>query len=159
VLIARLSACRPAARAALFAGAPVCAAILLAAQFAVRRFGSSFDLAYSTAWLLFGSGLLALQLWPALQRPLTWWPLQRLGDLSLAIYLVHIPVTIVMLLALGWAHQDIPFAAPGFWSAYILLVILAAGAAHWGFELPARRWLRQRVANAPFGMAAAEPAA
>lgn len=100
---------------------------------------------WSATWLVFGSLMVALRHWPVLR-----WPLERrfvriAGDLSLAVYLVHFPVQVAILIVLdrlGWA---IPFASPLFLLGYGIVVMAVAWMVHRYFELPAQRWLRQRL--------------
>ncbi|MBC3841949.1 acyltransferase family protein [Streptacidiphilus sp. 4-A2] len=66
---------------------------------------TSWCTAFAAAWLVFGVGLL-------LRRRRIPRPLCRLGVLSYAVYLVHIP----LLAAVQWGFTDIGFARTGGWA-------------------------------------------
>jgi peptidoglycan/LPS O-acetylase OafA/YrhL len=96
-------------------------------------------------WIVFGLGLLALQRWPSLRRPFEVRALVVLGDLSLAVYMIHFPVQVGILLALNWVEMPIPFASAVFLAAYAGIVLGLAAVVHYRFELPMQRVLRRRL--------------
>lgn len=94
-------------------------------------------------WVLGCEGLLALQAWPALAWPLERRPLLVLGDLSLAVYLVHFPLQVAILLLCHQLGQSVPLHAPWFLVLYAGLVLGSAWLLHFGLERPAGAWLRR----------------
>lgn len=115
-------------------------------------------LAYPVVWLIFGSVLIALQAWPAFRRPLQLRPLVFLGDLSLSVYLIHTPIGMAILYGFYVYDTPIPFDSPVFFGSYAATVLIVAMALHFGFELPARRWLRLRFGGQPASAPVAAPA-
>ncbi len=105
-------------------------------------------------WIVCGLGLLALQHWPVLRRPLELRPLVLLGDLSLAIYLVHFPTQVAILILLARLDLSIPYASPLFLVGYGLTVVALAYILHYAFELPMQRFLRRGLLRQYGGSAA-----
>jgi peptidoglycan/LPS O-acetylase OafA/YrhL len=92
--------------------------------------------------------------WVLSRRPLTF-----LGDISYAVYLSHVPLQMI---ALAWTrahHVTIPTSSPWFFWVWIATLITVGTAVHYGFERPARRWLRRRLAEPVPASAVAAPAA
>ncbi|MFO1036657.1 MAG: acyltransferase [Geminicoccaceae bacterium] len=77
----------------------------------------------------------------ALERPALVW----LGDRSLAVYLVHLPVQMAILLALVALGLPIPVDKPWFMALYAALILTAAGILHTRLERPAQSWLRSAL--------------
>ncbi len=77
--------------------------------------------------------------WVLSLRPLTF-----LGDLSYAIYLVHVPVQMVIIGLLRERHRDVPVTSGLFLAQFFAAVLVVAFCVHKLFELPARRWFRRR---------------
>lgn len=95
------------------------------------------------AWCGFGWILLALDRFPILRRPFETAPARSLGDLSLAIYLVHVPLQMAILLFLLWLGSPPPASSPLFMLGYAAAVLAVAWLAHRLIERPAQRALRQ----------------
>lgn len=100
---------------------------------------------------IFGACLLAASLmlvrrarW--LQRALEIKGLVALGDWSLAIYMIHVPLQCAILLAARLSGYPIPYASAWFLAAYASGVIGAAALVHRCYEAPARAYLRRRLA-------------
>jgi len=95
---------------------------------------------------------------PPLARLLSLRPLTFLGDISYAVYLIHVPLQMIFL-AVTRAHKvELPTHSPWMLAAFTVVLVSAATATHYGFERPVRRWLRhrtERVAVAPSTVAAA----
>ena len=89
--------------------------------------------------------LAALSRWRLPQRLLEVRPLLLLGDASLSIYLVHVPIQIALLLAAAWAGLAVPYESFSFWAGYIVAVLAVAWAVHRWYEMPMRRLLRRRL--------------
>lgn len=71
------------------------------------------------------------------------------GDISYALYIVHMPVMMVM--QMTWRHFRLPYGALQesiFVGLVLILSIVAAVTAHLLFERPVSRWLKRRVAGA-----------
>lgn len=77
--------------------------------------------------------------WVLSLRPLTF-----LGELSYAIYLVHVPVQMVIIGFLRERHRDVPVTSGLFVGQFFVAVLVVAFFVHQFFELPARRWVRRR---------------
>lgn len=73
-------------------------------------------------------------------------PFRFLGDISLSMYLIHVPVQFVILLALGFLNWPIPFSSGYFMAAYALLVMGASAVVYRYYEMPAQRLIRARLA-------------
>ncbi|HVV53605.1 MAG TPA: acyltransferase [Polyangia bacterium] len=79
-----------------------------------------------------------------LARVLSWRPLTFLGDISYAVYLIHVPLQMIFLAVARERRINIPTSNPWMLAAFAAVLISAATATHYGFERPMRRWLRQR---------------
>lgn len=99
---------------------------------------------YALVWIIFAFVVVAVQRHAVLRNALAWRPLIVLGDISLSIYMVHIPIQAAMLLAwrsvAGWP----PVTAWWFFSLYVAIVIGVASLTHYGFERPVQQMLRRR---------------
>jgi peptidoglycan/LPS O-acetylase OafA/YrhL len=71
-------------------------------------------------------------------------PLTFLGEISYAIYLVHVPLQMFTLAVSRARRVSLPTNSPWFLMGYFVVLIAVATAAHTFFERPARRWLRER---------------
>ena len=107
--------------------------------------------AYPMAWLLFGTLLVALQTWPRLQRLLAFRPLALLGELSLAVYLVNMPLQMILVLTWQLADARLPIDSWAFLLGYIGAVLVLAWLLHFAFERPVRMWLRQVLSRGENG--------
>ena len=77
-------------------------------------------------------------------------PARFLGDISYAVYLCHVPVQMTALLILDARHLTVPTEQPWVLGVYALVLLAVATAVHYGLEIPARRWLRNKsVGRAP----------
>lgn len=95
---------------------------------------------------------------PPLARVLSLRPLTFLGDISYAVYLIHVPLQMIFLAIARAAHWEIPTQSPWLLAGFAVVLVSAATATHYGFERPVRRWLRtrgERVALSPGTVAAA----
>jgi peptidoglycan/LPS O-acetylase OafA/YrhL len=81
---------------------------------------------------------------PPLAWALSLRPLTFLGDLSYAVYLVHVPVQMVILALLRARHREAPVTSGLFLAEFLATVLVVAFAAHKLFEVPAREWVRGR---------------
>jgi peptidoglycan/LPS O-acetylase OafA/YrhL len=103
------------------------------------------DWDYAWTWITFGTALLALQNWPILRWPLELRLIVILGDLSLAVYMIHFPVQVAILLLFELLHLPVPYASIWFLSSYGLIVLSVAWVTHYRFEMPAQSLLRRRL--------------
>jgi peptidoglycan/LPS O-acetylase OafA/YrhL len=102
--------------------------------------------------------LVSLKVRP-LARLLSVRPLAFLGDISYAVYLVHVPLQMITL-SVARAHDiAIPTSKPELLWAYMAVLILVATAVHYGLERPARRWLRGHLVTRGPRAALVAPAA
>lgn len=95
---------------------------------------------------------------PPLARLLSIRPLTFLGDISYAVYLIHVPLQMIFLYVMRATKTAIPTESPWMLVGFAAVLISAAAATHYGFERPVRRWLRGRaegLALAPGSAAAA----
>ncbi|HET6151060.1 MAG TPA: acyltransferase [Polyangia bacterium] len=90
---------------------------------------------------------------PILARVLALRPLTFLGDISYAVYLCHVPTQMIALMILDARHLTVPTEQPWVLGVYALVLLAVATAVHYGLEIPARRWLR----NKSVGRAMAPP--
>jgi len=81
---------------------------------------------------------------PPLARILSLRPLTFLGDISYAVYLIHVPLQMTFLAITRARKIEIPTESPWMLAGFAVVLILAATATHYGFERPIRRWLRNR---------------
>ncbi len=82
---------------------------------------------------------------PPLARLLSLRPFTFLGDISYAVYLIHVPLQMITLaIAKHVLHVEMPTTNIWLLVAFAVILVAAATAAHYGFERPARRWLRER---------------
>jgi peptidoglycan/LPS O-acetylase OafA/YrhL len=81
---------------------------------------------------------------PPLAKLLSLRPFTFLGDISYAVYLVHVPVQMLTLSVTQAMHVTLPVNTNPFFYAYTATLIVVGAAAHWGLERPAQRWLRAR---------------
>ena len=93
--------------------------------------------------------------------PLAWLlslrPFTFLGDLSYAVYLIHVPLQMIFLAIMRARKATIPTESPWLLVGFAAVLLVAATATHYAFERPARVWLRQRLdakPNAPVVAAA-----
>jgi peptidoglycan/LPS O-acetylase OafA/YrhL len=86
-------------------------------------------------------------------RPLAWLlslrPLTFLGDLSYAVYLIHVPLQMIFLAIMRARKVAIPTESPWLLVGFAAVLVVAATLTHYGFERPARRWLRRRLEASP----------
>jgi peptidoglycan/LPS O-acetylase OafA/YrhL len=89
--------------------------------------------------------ILASLYMPGLSHVLSVRPLTLLGDISYAVYMLHVPLQMTILAVLRGRGVDPPIADPRFLGAFLAALVLLAAVTHLFFELPARRWLRSRL--------------
>ena len=82
---------------------------------------------------------------PIFARILSLRPLTFLGDLSYAVYLVHVPVQMVMISIMRERNQSAPVASKWFFFEFIMIVLVVATLVHKLFEVPMRQWMRARL--------------
>lgn len=83
---------------------------------------------------------------PPLVRLLSIRPLTFLGDISYAVYLIHVPLQLIFLYIMRATNTVVPTESPWMLAGFAVVLIGAATATHYGFERPMRRWLRTREA-------------
>lgn len=139
--------------AAIAGARPIAAALglaaLAAAMFALRTLGGLHDLGFCGVSAALALGLVLISRWRLPQRLLEVPPLLRLGDASLTLYLIHVPVQIVILIGAAWIGWRVPYESLGFWAIYFAAVVGAALMVHAWYERPMRRLLRRRLVPAP----------
>lgn len=81
---------------------------------------------------------------PVLNRILSIRPLTFLGDISYAVYLIHVPLQMIFLFVVRTFRIAFPIQSPWMMAAFAAVLVSAATATHYGFERPMRRWLRRR---------------
>lgn len=69
---------------------------------------------------------------------------QYLGDISLAVYMIHVPIQFCILYYYRFSNQIIPYSSPFFFVSYGLAVITAGFVLHYYFEKPMQRAIRKR---------------
>lgn len=74
-------------------------------------------------------------------------PFVFLGQISYAVYLVHIPIQMVMLLVAGVLGITLSASSPLLFAAYTVSVIAISAAAHFWFELPMQALVKARYAR------------
>jgi peptidoglycan/LPS O-acetylase OafA/YrhL len=92
---------------------------------------------------------------PPLARLLSLRVFKLLGDISYSVYMIHVPIQ-QLTLAVSRAYKlTLPTESPWMLLCWVVVIVLAATATHYGFELPARRWLRAHRPSAATPVAAA----
>jgi peptidoglycan/LPS O-acetylase OafA/YrhL len=119
-------------------------ALFAAAALALRLAGIH-KLGFAAVSASLALAVAMLTQWRLPQRLLEIRPLILLGDASLSIYLVHIPIQIALLLAAAWAGRAIPYSSFTFWAGYFATVLAVAWVVHRWYERPMRHLLRQRL--------------
>jgi len=69
---------------------------------------------------------------------------RTLGDMSLSIYMIHVPVQLVILLYFKLSNQIIIYDSSFFFAVYGCSVVLVAWVIHVTIEKPAQQWLRNK---------------
>ncbi len=100
-----------------------------------------FDI-YLHAWCLFGWIVVLVSTLAPLRRLMSARPLTRLGDISLGVYLVHIPLQIALLLAFRAQGLMPPVTSGWFLAAYTAAIIGIAAVVHYTLERPMQRAIR-----------------
>jgi peptidoglycan/LPS O-acetylase OafA/YrhL len=80
-----------------------------------------------------------------LRRALSLRPLVFLGDISYAIYLVHVPVQMIVLAVARANRITLPIGSPIFLAGYAATLLVTATLARYGIEKPASQWLRRHL--------------
>jgi len=96
---------------------------------------------------------------PAIASVFSCRPLTFLGGISYSIYLVHIPLQIAIVYCLKIVDITAPVTSPLFFLTYGALVIVAAMACYYLFEVPMRAKIRERYPSATAAVAATPPSA
>jgi peptidoglycan/LPS O-acetylase OafA/YrhL len=123
----------------------VAPAVSLLIVLLAMRAGGVQRLDAPVVWVLSAIGLTVIARWPLLQSVLALRPLAFLGDISLAVYLVHVPVQVVILLIFAVLHRSIPYSYFAFWAAYMIAVMMIASLVHIFYERPALVYLRRSL--------------
>ncbi|HYX63347.1 MAG TPA: acyltransferase [Burkholderiales bacterium] len=129
---------RSAAPAAV-AVAALCWLVTMARIYFVESDAPHFLLNVWALLVLFPSTMVAL----ALARPVgapSIAALRFLGDISYSVYLLHFPLQVI------FNQFDLDFDAPWVLGLFFALLIPLSAASHYGFEMPAQRWLRNVLA-------------
>jgi peptidoglycan/LPS O-acetylase OafA/YrhL len=95
---------------------------------------------------------------PPLARLLSLRPLTFLGDVSYAVYLIHVPLQMIFLAVTRARHIGVPTESPWLLAAFAVVLVSTATATHYGFERPVRRWLRARTERASVAPSRVAPA-
>lgn len=80
---------------------------------------------------------------PPIRRLLASAPLRHLGSISLAIYMIHLPLQMVLIAVIDAVSRQPPADRLWFWLLYAALVLVAAELLHRSVERPARTILRR----------------
>ncbi len=99
---------------------------------------------YPLCWIGFSGVILCVHYSSALRQWLEVRPLQMLGDISLAVYLIHVPLQMMILFVLKAMHLAIPYASPLFVLFYAVVTTGTAFLVYQRFEMPAQEWLRKK---------------
>jgi peptidoglycan/LPS O-acetylase OafA/YrhL len=129
-----------------------CTIFILLAAAAVLigcRLAFGLTVIYGVVSITFAITILVVNRVSFLRRIFEWRPLRLLGDLSLSIYLIHMPVGMAILLLFQMTHRTIPTASPFFFMSYVSLVLISAWAVHRLYESPAKIFLRNHPALGP----------
>lgn len=92
--------------------------------------------------------LMALRV-PFLSKVLSARPFTFLGDISYAVYLVHVPSQMLAIATLRGLGVTIPTATRGFFLGYAVVLIGIATLAHYAIERPTRKWFRRGLRTSP----------
>jgi len=95
---------------------------------------------------------------PPLAAALSLRPLTFFGDISYAVYLCHVPLQMIALAVLRARGLAVATSQPWVLGVYFVVLVTVASAAHYGLEIPARRWLRRRALGAAAPAPAPPPA-
>ncbi|GAB4031997.1 acyltransferase family protein [Spirosoma gilvum] len=68
-----------------------------------------------------------------------------LGDISLSVYLIHVPIQMIILFVQKWLNKPIHYSALSFLSFYILLVVTLGYFLHYYVEKPMQVFLRKKL--------------
>lgn len=71
-------------------------------------------------------------------------PLTFLGEISYALYLVHVPLQMITLAVANAHNWSLPTASAWFFFLYLVTILSLGTIAHYALERPARRWIRAR---------------
>jgi peptidoglycan/LPS O-acetylase OafA/YrhL len=74
-------------------------------------------------------------------------PFLFLGDISYAVYLIHVPIQMIILSVAHFRQFTIPTSSPWFFWTWLATLLVAGTMIHFAFERPARRWLRGRLVD------------
>ena len=96
--------------------------------------------------VLFPLVLVAALRVPPIAAVLSLRPFTFFGDISYAVYLCHVPIQMTALMILANRKLSVPTTQPWVMGVYAAVLVAVATAAHYGLEIPARRWLRDRTA-------------
>jgi peptidoglycan/LPS O-acetylase OafA/YrhL len=120
-------------------------------MFALTAIGGFHKLGFCVVSSLLAAGLVVISRWRLPQRLLEVKPLTILGDASLSVYMLHVPIQMLILLAAALVGRAVPYESFAFWLGYVAIVLAAALPVHWWYERPMRLFLRRHLGHAPSG--------
>jgi peptidoglycan/LPS O-acetylase OafA/YrhL len=97
---------------------------------------------------MFGASLMVIRRAEWLQKALEVKGLIVLGDISLTVYMIHVPLQCAILLAYQVLGYAIPYTSVWFLGTYASGVTTSAWLLHRYYEAPARAYLRRRLGSA-----------
>ena len=100
---------------------------------------------YPLCWCVFSGLIILAHYLSPLRKCLELKPFKILGDISLGIYLLHVPLQMSIVFWLKANHIAIPYHSPFFLLGYGFLLISLSLLVYHYFEMPVQRWLRQRL--------------
>lgn len=107
--------------------------------------GSGFRTAVPHTISIFPLVVVAALTVPVLSSILSIRPLTYLGDISYAVYLLHVPLQMIIISYFNAHHRRIPTEKPIFLLSFLISLLVLATLVHRLFEVPAREWLRKRL--------------
>jgi len=100
------------------------------------------DIAHLATRFIFAAAVVVISSLRPLRRVFELRPLPWLGDMSLSIYLIHVPLQMAILLALELAGKAVPYGNPLFLGGYLVALLALAHLTRRWVERPAQAMLR-----------------